>query len=92
MLTLEKRTAALRTLLIQGASEYRLLKAAGRVRDARIQVLRARIGEMPSPIRTPQQNRRIPKLAGQIETLRATTPMAILAEFRLARPKASDDS
>ena len=91
-LTLAKRTATLRTLLTQSASEYKLLKAAGRVRDARIQVLRATIGEMPSVIRTSGQNRRIAKLGDQIESLRATTPMAILAEFRLARPKASDDS
>jgi hypothetical protein len=116
MLTLEKRAAALRTLLTQNASEYKLIKAAERVRDARVQVLRATIGDllaaqlaqhdrdarvqvlratigdMPSVIRTPQQNRRIAKLGGQIESLRATTPTAILAEFRLARQKASDDS
>ena len=91
-MTLEKRAAALRTLLTQSASEYKLLNAAERVRDARIQVLRATIGEMPSVIRTSEQNRRITKLDGQIESLHATTPMAILAEFHLARLKVSDDS
>ena len=91
-MTLEKKAAALRTLLTQSASEYKLLKAAERVRDARIQVLRATIGNMPSVIRTPQQNRRIAKLGGQIESIRATTPMAILAELRLARQKAGDGS
>jgi hypothetical protein len=90
-LTLEKRAATLRTLLTQSASEYKLLKAAERVREARIQVLRATIGEIPSVIRTPQQNRRIAKLGGRIESLLATTPMTILEEFRrMARPKASE--
>ena len=92
MLTVKKRAAALRTLVTQSATEHKLLKAAVRVRDARIQVLRATIGDMPSVIRTPQQNRRIAMLSGQIELLRATTPMTILAEFRLAQPKASDDT
>ena len=91
-MTFEKRAAVLRTLLTQSASEYKLLKAAARVRDARIQVLRATIGEMPSVIRTPEQNRRITKLDGQVESLRVTTPMAILAEFRLALQKASNES
>ena len=92
-LTLEKRAAALRTLLTQSASERKLLKAAHRVRDARIQVPRAMIGEMPSFTRMPQENRRIAKLGGKIESLLATTPMTILDEFRqMARPKASDVS
>lgn len=80
-LTLKKREATLRTLLAGNASEYQLFKAAGRVRDARIQVLRATIGEMPSPIRTPEQNRRIAKLLVKIESLNATTPVAMLAKF-----------
>src|SRR5688572_8370969 len=90
-LTLEKREASLRTLLTQSASEYKLLKAAERVRDARIQVLRATIGEIPSFTRTPQQNKRIAKLGSKVELLLATTPMAILNEFRrMALPKASE--
>jgi hypothetical protein len=81
-LTLEKRPETLRTLLSKTASEYKLLKSAGRVLDARIQVLRAKIGEMPSVKLTAQQKRRIAKLSGQIESLRGTTPMEILSEFR----------
>jgi hypothetical protein len=93
MQTLEKRAATLRTLLSQNAREHKLLKAAERVRDARIQVLRAKIGEMPSVIRTPQQISRIAKLGGQIESLVAITPMTILDEFRrIVRPKAYDVS
>jgi hypothetical protein len=69
-------------LLSRGASEYQLLKAAQRVRIARMQVLRATIGDIPSVIRTPQQNRRVAKLEGQIERLSTTTPGAILAEFQ----------
>ena len=90
--TLERRAATLRTLLTHSTSEDKLLKAAERVRDARIQVLRARIGEMPSVLLTPQQHKQIAKLGDQIELLRATTAMVILAEFRIARRKASDDS
>ena len=88
MLTLEKRAAALRTMLTKSASEYKLLQAAERVRAGRIQVLRATIGEMPTPLRTPQQNRQIASLNGKIESLIATTPATILDEFRrMARPK-----
>ena len=86
ILTLKKRTATLRTVLARGGSEYLLFKAALRVRDARIAVLRATIGQIPSPLRTPQPSKRIAKLSGQIASLRAATPMAILAEFRQARP------
>jgi hypothetical protein len=93
MLTLEKRAATLRTLLTQSASEYKLLKAAGRLRDARIQVQRATIGRIPTVLRTPQHSRRIAKLGDQIESLLATTPTDILEEFRrMAQPKASDES
>jgi hypothetical protein len=81
-LTLKKRDATLRTLLSQAASEYKLKKAALRVRDARIQVLRAKIGEMPSVLLTALQKRRIAKLSGQIELLQAATAMEILAQFR----------
>lgn len=88
-LTLAKKVATLRTLLAQNASETKLLKAATKVRDARVQVLRATIGEMPFPFRTPRQNKRIAKIEGQIDSLRATEPLVILAEFRQAKPKAS---
>jgi hypothetical protein len=90
-LTLQKRLATLGTLLGQNAPEQKLLKAALRVREARIQVLRAKIGELPSPIRTPAQNMTIEKLDAQIETLRQATPIEILAEVRSARSKATDD-
>jgi len=92
ILTLEKRTATLRTLLAQRASDYKLLKAAVRVRDARIRVLHATIGNMPSVIRTSEQNLRVAKLETQIEALRATTPTVILAEFRLTLSDDSDSS
>src|SRR5580692_8730233 len=88
MLTLKKRTNTLCTLLRQAASEYQLNKAAERVRDARIRVLRAKIGEMPSVLLTAQQKRRIAKHSDQIESLLATTPMEILSEFRRMVPKA----
>ncbi len=91
-LTLEKRAATLRTMLRQSASEYQLVKAAGRVRDARIQVLRAKIGEMPSVLLTPVQNRRIARLETQIARLVAATPTAILAEFRMTPPNPCNDS
>jgi hypothetical protein len=81
-LTLQKRVATLRTLLAQGASDLRLQRAADKVRASKIQVVRATIGEMPTPIRTPQQNKRIAKLKGKIETLLATTPATILNEFK----------
>jgi hypothetical protein len=87
MLTLAKREAVLRTLLTRRASEYQLLKAAEKVRIARIQVLRARIGDMPSVIRTAQQNKQVAKLEQQVDLLRVTTPMGILAEFRPAAVK-----
>ncbi len=92
MLTLKKRADTLRTLLHQAASEYQLNKAAGKVCDARIQVLRAKIGEMPSVLLTAQQNRRVAKLSDQIESLCATTPEEILAEFRKMLPKAHEVS
>jgi hypothetical protein len=92
MLTLKKRTDTLGTLLCQAASEYQLNKAAEKVRDARIRVLRAKIGEMPSVLLTAQQKRRIAKLSDQIESLLATTPMEILSEFRRMFPKAHEES
>ena len=83
LLTLEKRTAALRTLLSQNATEYKLLKAAEKVRQARIQVLRATIGEIePVVIRTSRPSSRIAKLDAQIELLSAAQPRTILDEFR----------
>ena len=92
MLTLKKRTDTLCTLLCQAASEYQLNKAAERVRDARIRVLKAKIGEMPSVLLTAQQKRRIAKLSDQIESLLATRPMEILSEFRRMFPKAHEES
>jgi hypothetical protein len=88
ILTLQKRGAALRTLLSKSANEHKLLKAAERVRAGRIQVLRSTIGDMPTPIRTPLQNKRIARLNSEIESLVATTPATILEEFRRkSRPK-----
>ena len=91
MQTLAKRSSTLRTLLTEGAGEYKLFKAAERVRDARIKVLQATIGAMPSVLLTPPQRRRIAKLDREIEKLRAAMPIDIVAEFRLARPANSRD-
>ncbi len=91
-LTLKKRADTLRTLIRQAASDHKLQKAALRVRDARIQVLRAKIGELSPTLFTARQNRRIEKLRGQIESLLAVTPEAILTEFRRALPKTVDKS
>jgi hypothetical protein len=92
MLTLKKRADTLRTLLGKAASEYQLAKAAGKVRDARIQVLKAKIGTIPSVLLTEQQKRGIAKLSDQIELLRAMTPMEILSEFRKMLPKSPEES
>jgi hypothetical protein len=82
MMTLAKREATLRTLLIKHASDARLLKAAERVRCARMQVLRARIGEIPQFENTHEHDNRLTKLEKQIESLQATHPLAIVREFR----------
>jgi hypothetical protein len=79
-------------MLAKSGSDMRLLKAAERVRDARIQVLRATIGEMPSVKLTPHQHKRIARLERQIEVLRETLLIAILAEFRGERPAEIDES
>lgn len=92
MQTLKKRTDTLRTLLRQGANEYQVNKAAVKVRDARIRVLQAKIGEMPSVLLTAQQKRRIATLSNQIESLRTTTLNEILAEFRQLLAKADKDT
>ena len=92
MLILKKRADTLRTLIRRAASEYQLVKAAGKVRDARIRVLRAQIGEMPSVLLTTQQKIQIAKLSEQIESQHAATTMEILSEFRRMLPNARDDS
>jgi predicted nucleic acid-binding Zn-ribbon protein len=92
MLTLKKRTATLRTLLASGASEHKVLRAAEKVREAKIQVLRATIGQVPSVLRMNAHSRRLAKLNSQIETLRKTTPECLLAEFKMARRKTDADS
>lgn len=81
-LTLAKRTATLRTLVSQNASQYHLLKAAERVREARIQVLRATIGTIPFVTRLYERTEQMVQLDEQIAALRATVPGAILAEFQ----------
>ena len=91
-LTLEKRAATLRTMLTQSATEYQLIKAAGRVREARVQLLSAKIGTMPSVLPTPAENRRIAKLECQIAALNEIAPDAILAEFQRTQLKVNYDS
>lgn len=82
VLTLRKRMATLRALLNKGASDQKLLRAAARLRDARVQVLRATIGEMPTPIRTPDDDRRVARLQAEIDSLAATPAAEILLQFR----------
>jgi hypothetical protein len=84
--TLEKRVATLRALFNRGVAEAKLLKAAARVRDARIAVIRAKLGELPTPLRRPYHARRIAKAAAEIESLQSISLQVILAEFRSARP------
>jgi hypothetical protein len=91
ILTLKKRADTLGALIRQSASEYRLHKAAAKVRDARIQVLRAKIGEMPSVLLTTQQKRRIAKLSSQINLHRKATPTEILTEFQRMLSDASPE-
>jgi hypothetical protein len=80
--TLAKRLQTLRTLVKQSASEYQLLKAACKLRDAQIQVLRARIGEMPiETLRTPSEDRQIARMLRQIEQLIAVTPRELLMRY-----------
>jgi predicted nucleic acid-binding Zn-ribbon protein len=85
MLTLKKRTATLRTLIRQSASAYRLHKAAVKVRDARIRVLLAKIGELSPALFTERENKRIAALSSQIESLRQMTPAEFLAAFQRAQ-------
>lgn len=90
-LTLEKRAKTLRTLINESASEYHLLKAAGKLRDAKIQVLKAKIGELPLHIlRTEREEQQAVKLASQIDSLTAATPSEILAECRRQRGNPND--
>lgn len=87
VLTLSKRSSTLRALLNKGASEAKLIVAAGRVRDACVQVLRATIGEMPTPVRTPDDDRRVSQLQTKIDSVRSTSATKTLAEFRPVPPK-----
>ena len=79
---LKKRTDTLRTLLRIDAREYQILKAAVKVREARLRVLHAQIGEMPSVLTTPGQIRRVAKLLKEIESLQATPPLDFVAEVQ----------
>lgn len=79
---LRKRTDTLRTLLRRNASEYQILKAAVKLREARIRVINAQIGEMPFVLTTPEKTRRVAKLVKEIESLQSTPPLNIVAEIR----------
>lgn len=79
---LKKRTDTLRTLIRRSASEYQILKAAVKLREARIRVVNAQIGAMPSVLTTPEQTRRVAKLVKEIESLEATPPSDFVAEIR----------
>lgn len=78
----QKRTETLRALLRRNASEYQLLKAAVKLRDARIHALKALTGEVPLVIITPEQTRRVAKIQREIESLQATPPSAFIAEIQ----------
>lgn len=80
--TLKKRTDTLRTLIRRSASEYQILKAAVKLREAHIRVLNAQIGEIPSVLTTPEQTRRVAKLKKEIELLESTPPLDYVAEIR----------
>lgn len=79
---LKKRTDTLRTLIRRNASEYQILKAAVKLREARIRVVHAQIGEMPSVLTTPEQTRRVAKLVKEIESLQSTPSLDFVAEIR----------
>jgi hypothetical protein len=79
---LKKRTDTLRTLIRRNASEYQILKAAVKLREARIRVVHAQIGEMPSVLTTPEQTRRVAKLVKEIESLESTPPLDFVAKLR----------
>lgn len=78
----QKRTDTLRTLLRRGATEYQLLKAAVKLREARIRALSAQMGEAPKVLVTPEHARRVARLQNEIESLHATPPSALIAEIR----------
>lgn len=82
VLILKKRTDTLRTLIRRNASEYQILKAAVRLREARIRVVNAQIGEMPSVLTTPKQTRRVANLVKEIEALESTPPLDFVAKIR----------
>jgi hypothetical protein len=79
---LKKRTDTLRTLIRRSASEYQILKAALKLREARIRAVNAQIGEMPFVLTTPEQTRRVANLVKEIESLEATPPLDFVAEIR----------
>jgi hypothetical protein len=91
ILTLQKRTDTLRNLLRRSAGEQRLLDAARRMREAKIQVLRATIGELSPALFTLRRHKRIEELCAEIGVLRATAPHDILNEFRGTLAMSLDD-
>jgi hypothetical protein len=52
--TLKKRTDTLRTSIRRNAREHQTLKAAVILREARLHVIDAQIGEMPFVLTTPE--------------------------------------
>jgi hypothetical protein len=81
--TLRKRSATLQGLLARGADEAKLLKAAERVRNARIQVVRAQMGLVPVAD-SPKRDRQLKNLRATIDATVAMSAAAILAEFKRA--------
>jgi hypothetical protein len=82
IITLDKRINTLGGLLRQCANERKLHRAAEKIREARIRVLRAKIGEMPSVRLTGQQRKQIAKFSLQIESLRTIPAAEIINEVR----------
>jgi hypothetical protein len=78
-------------MLAKGADEPKLLKAAEAVCYARIQVLRARVGEVPL-LDTRVRPRKIARIDAQIAALLSATPAKVLAEFTSMRPKTGETS
>ena len=82
LLTLSRRAATLGNLLRQETNEYQTAKAAERWHEARIRVLRAKIGEFPSPLVTPANQITIQKIEAEIESFLAMNLPMILADFQ----------
>ena len=81
ILILETRENDLRRLLARGATESKLFQAAAMVREARMRAIRAKKAQV-TPHDTPERKKRIANLDAKLQTVLATTPETVLAEFK----------